>query len=284
MKTTNSIARAVWGAVHPNGFDNRKMPFTEFWLHHSVTIAPDLLPPFTDDDEAVRTLERIGQNRFGGGISYTLPITPVGRVYEGHSLERRGAHTLNHNTVGAAICFIGNYSKIPPTPQQIEAAAKTMVLAHRMGAATRHTLNGGHRDVFASECPGDAAYGLIPTINHRANQLWLGGFGKTITPVRHIIATATRTITRAPLVVDGDLGPATIRQWQKVMGTPVDGVISKPSSLVMAVQRVVKVAPDGFLGAVTWRAIQRRLGVVADGVPGPITIKALQRRLNTGRF
>jgi peptidoglycan hydrolase-like protein with peptidoglycan-binding domain len=91
------------------------------------------------------------------------------------------------------------------------------------------------------------------------------------------------TVTKG-LVVDGIAGPRTVARWQQVMGTVVDGVISRPSLLVRAVQRRVGTPQDGLLGPVTWRAIQRRLGVPADGIPGPITITALQRRLNTGKF
>lgn len=284
MKTSNAIARAVWGARYPNGFGDRPVPFTEWWLHHSVTIAPDLVPPFDDDDFAIRQLESIGQSRFGGGISYTVPITPYGRVYEGLGLQRRGAHTLGHNTAGAAIVFVGDYERNPVPSPMIEAAAQTMVLAHRMGAAKTHQLNGGHRDVGSTSCPGKYAYGKIEAINARARVLWDGGFGKKPGVVASAIPKIVKVVTRNVLLVDGVLGPRTIRQWQRVLGTPVDGLISQPSALVRKVQQVVNTRVDGFLGPKTWAAIQRHLGVRVDGVPGPVTIKALQRRLNTGRF
>ena len=104
------------------------------------------------------------------------------------------------------------------------------------------------------------------------------------------------------LVVDGALGPATIRRWQRVMGTQVDGVISRPSELVRAVQRHLnrkgaRLVVDGkgiqsnnggdYGPTATVRALQRYLGTTADGVlshPSSNAVKALQRRLNTGRF
>ena len=121
-------------------------------------------------------------------------------------------------------------------------------------------------------------------------------------------ATVTTTAPAAPSVpqiaVDGIIGAATVRRWQTVMGTTVDGVVSNQlavayrpalvavnhnepygqSQLVRAVQRVVGVTVDGLLGPVTIKAIQRRLGVVVDGVLGRETAKALQRRLNEGCF
>ena len=106
------------------------------------------------------------------------------------------------------------------------------------------------------------------------------------------------------LALDGFGGAATVRRWQQVMGTTVDGVISgqgladRPyhvrletvqyarggSNLVRAVQRAVGVTADGYLGPNTIRAIQRRLGVAVDGYFGPGTVVALQKRLNGGKF
>lgn len=166
------ILREDWGARHDDGFADRPLPVTEWWLHHSVTVAPDLVPPFTDDDAAVRRLEEIGEDRFGGGISYTVPITPAGRAYEGHSIGRRGAHTKDHNTVAAAICFVGNYEASEPTDAQVRRAAEVLVAARRAGLSTRHTLNGGHRDLKSTACPGRHAYAAIARINQLADQLW----------------------------------------------------------------------------------------------------------------
>lgn len=110
------------------------------------------------------------------------------------------------------------------------------------------------------------------------------------------------------LTVDGSCGPATIRRWQQVMGTSVDGIISgqyrpdgrtwgRPalvdscvryggggSNLIRAVQRKLNLTADGLLGPATIRALQKHLGVAQDSWFGPGTARALQSRLNTGRF
>ena len=103
----------------------------------------------------------------------------------------------------------------------------------------------------------------------------------------------------AQLVVDGELGPKTIRRWQEVMGTRPDGVISKPSELVKAVQRKLKATVDSSLVIdgdgirqdgkryKTAGALQRYLKSPVDeriSTPKSEVIKALQRRLNEGRF
>ena len=255
------IQREEWDAREQDGFRDRALPVSEFWLHHSVTIAPDLLPPFTDDDAAVRTLERIGESRFGGGISYTFPVTPVGRLYEGHSFHRQGAHTKGHNTVGAAFVLVGDYSRRAPSDEQRDTIARRMVRLHRTGKATRHTLNGGHRDASGNStaCPGDAAHASIADINRRANVLWAAGYpmsgGGSTAPIGpgsaptttkralvpypghvhhaagtddHHVEQVQKRITQLgyPLTADSAFGPKTeagVRWFQKLKGLSVDG-------------------------------------------------------------
>lgn len=101
------------------------------------------------------------------------------------------------------------------------------------------------------------------------------------------------------LAVDGKLGPATIKRWQQIMGTPADGRISEVSALVKAVQRHLNAKIKAGLAVdgkgirqdnrvyKTVRALQKYLGTPQDGrmsVPVSEVVKALQRRLNGGRF
>lgn len=162
------ITRAEWGAEHPNGFGPRKLPATQAWLHHSAGLAPDLVPPFDDDYQAIRDLEAIGEARFGGGISYTRLITPVGLIFEGHSIDRVGSHTANRNTVAVGYCLVGNYTVQAPTAAQLYALAWCIQHDHRNGWLDQPQLDGGHRDLKATQCPGDHAYVAIPNINRLA--------------------------------------------------------------------------------------------------------------------
>ena len=86
------------------------------------------------------------------------------------------------------------------------------------------------------------------------------------------------------LAVDGYWGAATTRALQKVLGTPVDGVVSSQSS-------AWKASNPGLTGGWEWvsapkgsqviAALQKKLGVTDDGLIGPNTIKALQKRMGT---
>lgn len=166
------IPRSEWGARYARGFGPAPLPASEVWLHHSVTAAPDVVPPFDDDDAAVRLLESIGQQRFGGGISYTFAITPSGRVYEGHGVDRRGAHTGGRNSISRAICLIGNYDVTQPTAVQLDAVVALLQQGQDQGWWRSARLSGGHRDApgASTSCPGRFAEAAISTINNRAIQ------------------------------------------------------------------------------------------------------------------
>ena len=133
-----------------------------------------------------------------------------------------------------------------------------------------------------------------------------GGTGNTASvkpaPKPSTPAPVARTI-RPVLDTDGKIGYKTICQWQRVMGTPVDGVISgqyvvwyrprlyavthrnhRGSTLVRAIQRKYGLRQNGLLDRRTIRYIQRDVGADPDGILGYDTARRIQIRLNTGRF
>lgn len=157
------IPRGVWGARYSNGFavigtSAWEAAGREIWVHHSVTNPPGPNATLAQDCAHMREFEAIGQSRFGGGISYTWVIMPSGRVFEGHSIDRQGAHTYQRNDRSRAICFAGNYE----TNQLPDGMARSAaLLLAELGA----TADGGHRDVYATSCPGQHAYRRIGEIN-----------------------------------------------------------------------------------------------------------------------
>lgn len=178
------ITREQWGAQHGDGGDWRPLPATEAWLHHSVTIAPDLEWVSTDgdgvdDDEqaAMRHIEDIGRDRFGDeyGFPYSAAFMPRGNcAYAGHHPAKMGAHTYRHNDEGVGFVLVGNYEKHRPTSAQLDAVAWGLVHFKRRGWLQRARITGGHRDVKATACPGRYAYQAIPEINRRAAALERG--------------------------------------------------------------------------------------------------------------
>ena len=170
------IPRATWGARYPAGFGPAPLPADEVWLHHSVTIAPDLVPPYDDEYAAMRTLERIGQERFGGGISYTFACMPTGRMYEGTGVTRKGSHTGGRNSIARAIVLVGDHDAAPVSRAQIQSTASLLVYGYRQGWWRQPRLNGGHQQApgASTGCPGRNGMAAIPTINTLAQQILNG--------------------------------------------------------------------------------------------------------------
>lgn len=163
------IDRKVWGAAHKDGFYNRKVGRLDKWLHHTVTTQLSVDASEKAERAEMRNLDNIGQSRFGGGVSYTFVVFPSGRIYEGHSINRVGAHTKGRNSISAGIALAGNYEINEVTAEQIAAIAWLMNHGVSKGWWTENKLDGGHRDTKATACPGKNAYVKIGAINKAAD-------------------------------------------------------------------------------------------------------------------
>lgn len=165
------IPRSEWGARYDNGAGAAPLPASEVWLHHSVTSA-------ADGPTIIKSIEQIGEDRFGSGISYTWLVTYDGSIYEGHSPNRLGTHTGGRNNIARAICLVGNYDNYPPSDAQMDSVAWLLRTAHANGWIQQPRLNGGHRDLKSTACPGQYAYSKIAEMNARVSQ---GGFLMSLT-------------------------------------------------------------------------------------------------------
>lgn len=169
--TLQIYGRARWGARYADGYGPAPLPARDVWLHHTDMVAPGLGSSYEQDVTAMRDVERVGHQRFGGGISYSFVIMPSGRVFEGHGAARRGAHTKGQNSTSRAICLHGRYSTTEPTAAQLVAVVELLRHGRAAGWWPRAQLTGGHRDApgAATACPGEAAWRHIRDINQAAD-------------------------------------------------------------------------------------------------------------------
>ena len=248
--------RSEWGARYRDGVGTRPVGALETYLHHTVTAQLPATATFEQEAVQMRSVEGIGQSRFGAGISYTFLIFPSGRIFQGASVHRISYHSGgSRNTRGAGIALVGNNDRYAVTQQQ--RAALRDLLAHgvEQGWWKSTALTAGHRDFKATACPGRYGYPLVAESRKPA---------PVATPKP---APATgKPYPDVPLVVDGHFGPVSVHALQVLMAA-----IGRYKGLI-----------DGQLGPLTVRAVQEWLrwlghyrGYV-DGHFGPLTVRALQ--------
>lgn len=189
------INRAAWGADESMRcgeprYDNRIQAGV---VHHSAG-SNDYTPQ--DSAGIVRSIYEYHTRTLGWcDIAYNALVDKYGQVFEGRAggilRPVEGSHTggFNHNTWGVAM--LGNFTDVPPTPIQLRTTARllgwvlgqagvdplgTVVLPSEGGAFTKFPFGSSptlpaiftHRDVGNTECPGNAAYALMPQIRQMA--------------------------------------------------------------------------------------------------------------------
>lgn len=166
-----------WGAEYEGIYLTRReirpaiSPADTVVQHITVT------KPSGDFDEDMRTLERIGYERFQTGISYNWAVDmATGEIGQGAYLDAQGSHTVNdkgvhgysynQNEMARAIAFIG----MPETKLSkaaIESAADILVAMWRVGAITYRPDYVPHSLFAYKDCPCDAAREAMPEVYRR---------------------------------------------------------------------------------------------------------------------
>lgn len=177
------VTRKGWGAdekLREKGFAYTKSVKAAF-IHHSATgnkytcsQAPSVL----------RGIYRYHVKSSGWrDIGYNFAVDKCGNIYEGRAggvtKAVQGAHTLGFNTDSMGIAVLGTFSTSDPPAAAVNAVAKltawklglfganpssrtTLVSGggNRFKKGTKVKLNviSGHRDGFATECPGTRLY------------------------------------------------------------------------------------------------------------------------------
>ena len=159
------IPREEWGAKAPGGPNPNRtiaLPAPEIWIHHTVT-------PVTPEKEVLRNFQQTHINRAKSegwsvwDIAYNFIIFPTGNIYEGRGWGKYGVHTQDHNHLGHGIAFAGNYNDRSPTVESLDAARWLIAHGRSKGYvwATGSLPTGGHRDVWATACPGSKLYAKL---------------------------------------------------------------------------------------------------------------------------
>lgn len=250
-----------------------------------------------DSDSIVRMAPYSAETWHDTGTNgHSYGVSAAVRAHEWHKLAPARRDAIVRNMAQAA----ADYARWLKGTSGIVVPARRITRAQSR-AKVPGFLGHGESDPGRRSDPGPG-FNWDLFLSHYA--LVLGGAPARPTP------TAPVPPASGLLRVDGWLGPATIREWQADVGTPVDGVISTGrggSQLTRRVQEILRAAGchgidgrrivvDGvglrsnLKGATprthTTYALQQYLGTVRDGILSSPSgaVEALQRRLNAGRF
>ncbi|MFA3875376.1 N-acetylmuramoyl-L-alanine amidase [Streptomyces sp. MMCC 100] len=185
--------RRGWGAdekLREKGFEYTKKIKTAF-VHHSDTgnnyrcsQAPSV----------IRSIYRYHVNSMGWrDLGYNFLVDKCGNIYEGRaggvSKPVLGAHTLGFNSNSMGIAVLGTYSSKKPSSAALKAIArltawkvglygmnprgKTYLKSgggnlYSKGKKVRLNVISGHRDGFATNCPGKKLYAKLGTARAKA--------------------------------------------------------------------------------------------------------------------
>lgn len=143
------IPRATWGAASPRSVSRCAWTGRTLWVHHSTGAAPQVT--IAAERAWMRATQSFhqGPSRGWSDFGYGYAIAPTGRIYEGRGYQVWAAHCPGHNDE-PSVCLMGDYSTTAPTDAQ---RAAVWALADHLGMPQL----AGHREGYATSCPGDAA-------------------------------------------------------------------------------------------------------------------------------
>nr|KAG5712979.1 hypothetical protein BaRGS_021773 [Batillaria attramentaria] len=140
----NIISRSEWGARAPNhAIGDMDAPAKYVFIHHGSS-------GWTD-------------------IGYNFVVGEDGSAYMARGWTEIGAHTYGYNSVGIAICVIGDFNDRLPNDKALNKIKQLIQCGLEKGHIDPNYTLKGHRDVGETDCPGDQLYNLIHQWPHYAS-------------------------------------------------------------------------------------------------------------------
>ena len=264
------VTRADWGAKPP------RSPLVHIASTHGVKVHYEGAPVPSDlakPENHVKCAGRVRDMQAAhlanhkenySDIAYSFVVCPHGHVFEGRGLHKLQAANGNHqlNLHHYSVCgMVGDSGLTHPTNAQLAGIRDAIDLLRAKGGAGTEIK--GHRDGFATECPGEP---LETWVKKGAPRPGASSGGISVS-LSHVV-TAART---DPGAAQGHTTfPADVR--------PVEAALVAEGLLDPAF------GDDGSFGSRTvdaYAAFQRRQGFTganADGIPGQSTLTALGSR------
>lgn len=175
MATFTIIPRSEWGAkpLRP-GTSYSPMTQPDGWVVHYVGGACPQDPSIETSKALVRQLQEDAMNdpvEKYIDIEYSFLIDLNGRIFEGRGwANKSGANgSSNYNGHAWAVCVLMGPGDGKPLDKNhlTQEAKDALSWLTREGARQKPAVSyvKGHRDVYATHCPGDELYAFVPVLN-----------------------------------------------------------------------------------------------------------------------
>jgi len=254
------VSRAEWGARSPRGSYTPLRSTRGVKVHYTGGHVP---PGIVDDHARCAALVRQIQNGHMDGngwidIGYTMAVCPHRKVFVGRGpnhLPAANGPGLNSGHY-AVLGLVGSSGLVEPPDGMLHGIVDAIEYLRGEGGAGREIK--GHRDGYATACPGEALYAWVRRGAPRPG----GGPAKSEGAGKGAVQTPPwpGRYLRYPPVMHGD----DVRTWQERMRQrgwqiTADGAYGPQSRQVcLAFQREKRIegfniAVDGIVGPVTWR-------------------------------
>ncbi|MFD7450346.1 LysM peptidoglycan-binding domain-containing protein [Kitasatospora sp. NPDC059827] len=160
------VPRSEWGAAAPTGAYTRISSTRGVKIHYEGSAVPGaLLGDHGRCAGHVRDIQRSHQNNRSEGwldIAYSFVVCPHGYVFEGRGLNRKNGANGNSalNAGHYAVCaMVGTEGITSPTDAMLDGLVDAIEYCQAQGGAGGEVR--GHRDGYATSCPGDELYGWV---------------------------------------------------------------------------------------------------------------------------
>lgn len=121
-------------------------------VHHSGVDSSAI----RSQSQAAKHLESIRQSHVRNGwadIGYHYIIDPQGRVWEGRSVWKQGAHVKDENEHNLGVMLMGNFDRQQPTADALRSLQSVLVAQMRScRVATNRVYT--HQELKPTACPG----------------------------------------------------------------------------------------------------------------------------------
>lgn len=155
-KAVKIVSRGQWGAAAPKQKEHLGGPAKRVVIHHTALKSCKGLAECKDEILSIQQLHM--KERHFDDIGYNFLIGGDGRVFEGRGWGVMGAHTKGHNGDSLGIAFMGNFNNDTPSKEAILSVKQLLMSGVLQGFIQPEFILYGHRDLCATECPGENLY------------------------------------------------------------------------------------------------------------------------------